>query len=276
MNKPAESAKRFQTIYFIGSGPGDPELITVKGKRLLKKADVIVYAGSLVNEKVLQYARKDALVYNSASMTLDEIMKIMVKAAKSGKRVARLHTGDPTLYSALQEQAFVLEKYGIPYKVIPGVSSAFASACALKKELTLPEITQTAIFTRLEGNTIVPEKEKLSELSKHNATMCIFLSVGMIDKVVDELKKGYPDNTPAAVVYRATWEDEKIVRGRLKDIAKKVNRAGIKRQAMIIVGKTLNPSIPPLTKGGKGGLPPTSKLYDKGFEHGCRKKNNKY
>lgn len=252
--------KKCETIFFIGSGPGDPELITVKGKRLLQEADVAVYAGSLVNEKVLQYAKKDAAIYNSASMNLEEIMKIMVKAAKTGKKVARLHTGDPTLYSALREQADILEREGIPYVVVPGVSSAFASAAALKDELTMPEITQTVIFTRLEGKTPVPEKERLAELARHNATMCIFLSIGMIEKVVEELKQGYSENTPVAVIYRATWADEKIVRGTLKDIAGKVNKAGIKRQAMIIVGKTL----------GQGSRT-KSKLYDRNFEHGYRK-----
>jgi len=188
----------------------------------------------------------------------------MVEAAKKGKKVARLHTGDPTLYSALREQADILEKEGVSYEIIPGVSSAFASAAALKDELTLPEITQTVIFTRLEGNTPVPETERLSELAKHNATMCIFLSIGMMEKVVKELGKGYPESTPVAVVYRATWEDEKIVRGRLKDIAQQVKKAGIKRQAMIIVGNTLGKMT-----GAKG---KKSKLYDKDFGHGYRKK----
>jgi precorrin-4/cobalt-precorrin-4 C11-methyltransferase len=252
------------SISFIGAGPGAPELITVKGKRLLEEADVVVYTGSLVNEKVLQYAKKDAAIYNSASMTLEEIMKVMVKAAKTGKKVARLHTGDPTLYSALREQADILEREGIPYVVVPGVSSAFASAAALKDELTMPEITQTVIFTRLEGKTPVPEKERLAELARHSATMCIFLSVGMIENVVEELKQGYAEETPVAVVYRATWEDEKIVRGTLKDIARKVKKAGIKRQAMIIVGKTLGQ--------GSGVKGQKSRLYDKEFEHGYRKK----
>ncbi len=261
MTKPRNNNKPKATVYFIGSGPGDPELITVKGKRLLEKADVVVYAGSLVNEKVLQYAKKDAAVYNSASMNLEEIMKVMVDAAKAGKKIVRLHTGDPTLYSALREQADILERECIPYEIVPGVSSAFASAAALKRELTMPEITQTVIFTRIEGKTPVPEKERLSELAKHNATMCIFLSVGMIEKVVEELKQGYAENTPVAVVYRATWPDEKIVRGDLKDIAQKVKKAKIARQAMIIVGNTLASHI----------TQHVSRLYDKDFEHGYRK-----
>ncbi len=258
--------KKPKTVYFIGAGPGDPELITVKGKRLLQEADVVVYAGSLVNEKVLQYAKKDAAIYNSASMTLQEIMPIMVNGAKAGKKIVRLHTGDPTLYSALREQADILDEEGISYEVVSGVSSAFASAAALKDELTMPALTQTVIFTRLVGHTPAPEKERLSELARHNATMCIFLSVGMIDKVVEELSHGYPDDTPVAVVYRATWEDEKIVRGTLKDIAQKVKEAGIQRQAMIIVGETLGQGSRVRSK--------KSKLYDRDFEHGYRKKRN--
>ncbi|MBI5894116.1 MAG: precorrin-4 C(11)-methyltransferase [Deltaproteobacteria bacterium] len=264
MSRAKKIRKKPKTVFFVGSGPGDPELITVKGKGLLENADVIVYAGSLVKEKVLQYARHNAKIFNSASMTLNEIMRVVVNAAKAGKKVVRLHTGDPTLYSALREQADVLEKRGIPYEVIPGVSSAFASAASLKKELTMPEITQTVIFTRLEGNTAVPEKERLSELAKHQATICIFLSVGMIDKVVEELKQGYADDTPAAVVYRATWEDEKIVKGTLKNIAQKIKKAKIKKHAMIIFGETIGE--------GQKAEGKRSKLYDKDFEHGYRKK----
>ena len=271
MKKPA---KKIPPVFFIGCGPGDPELITVKGKRLLKEAGVIVYAGSLVKEKVLQYAKKEAEIYNSASMTLEEIMKIMVDAGRARKKVVRLHSGDPTLYSALREQADILDKEKIPYKVIPGVSSAFASAAALKRELTMPEITQTVIFTRLEGRTPMPEKENLSLLARHQATMCIFLSIGMIDNVIKELKKGYPEDTPAAVVYRATWEDERIIKGRLKDIANKVKKEGIKRQAMIIVGKTLGQGTVPAgsKQGAKYKEGQKSKLYDRNFEHGYRKK----
>lgn len=252
-------------VFFVGSGPGDPELITVKGRRLLEDADIIVYAGSLVKERVLKYARSDADIHDSASMNLEEIMKVMVDAARAGKKVVRLHSGDPTLYSALREQADILEKEGVPYEVVPGVSSAFASAAALKRELTLPEITQTVIFTRLEGRTPMPEKEQMSELAKHNATMCIFLSIGMVENVIRELKKGYPEETPVAVVYRATWEDEKIIKGRLRDIVKKVKKAGIKRQAMIIVGEALEGKVSAKDK--------RSKLYDKDFVHGYRKKS---
>lgn len=248
-------------VYFVGSGPGDPELITLKGKRLLEEADVVIYAGSLVKKGILRYVRKDAETYNSATMTLEEIMDVMVKAAKDGKRVVRLHSGDPALYSALMEQIDILEGEGIPYEVVPGVSSALAAAASLKRELTLPEVTQTVILTRLEGNTPVPPSERLSDLARHRATMCIFLSVDRIDQVVEELRRGYGDETPIAVVYRATWEDEKILTGSLEDIVGKVKEAGIRSQAVIIVGEVLK---------GKG---ERSRLYHKDFHHGYRKKS---
>lgn len=249
-----------KTIYFVGSGPGDPELITVKGMRLLEKADVVVYAGSLVTEKVLKYCGKDVEAHDSSSMHLDEIVRLMAGAAKAGKNVVRLHTGDPSLYSAMREQAELLEEEGIPYEVVPGVSSAFASAAALKRELTTPGITQTVIFTRLEGKTPVPEKESLKLLASHNATICIFLSVSMIDKVVSELSEGgYTDNTPVAVVYKATWEDEIKITGTLADISGKVKGAGISRHALIIVGRSI------------GDEARASKLYDRDFSHGYRK-----
>lgn len=252
-------AENAVNVHFVGSGPGDPELITVKGMRLLKEADLVIYAGSLVREKVLEFCEKNPVIRNSASMSLDEITSLMVEAALEGRKVVRLHTGDPSLYGALREQADVLEKKGIAYEVVPGVSSAFASAAALKRELTLPGVTQTVIFTRMEGRTPVPEKERLSGLAGHNATMCVFLSVAMMDEVVGELSKGYPPDTPVAVVYRASWEDEAIVRGVLRDIAEKVREAGIKRQAMIIVGSAI------------GDAPgDNSKLYDPGFSHGFR------
>lgn len=246
-------------VYFVGTGPGDPELITVKGMRLLKEADLVVYAGSLVREKVLDWCERSPEIKNSASMSLGEITSAMAGAAREGKKVVRLHTGDPSLYGALREQADVLEKEGVDYEVVPGVSSAFASAAALKRELTLPGVTQTVIFTRVEGRTPVPEKERLSRLASHGATICIFLSVAMMDEVVKELSAGYPMDTPVAVVYRASWEDERAVKGTLADIAKKVSDAGITRQAMIIVGEAIgeNPGE-------------RSKLYDAGFSHGYR------
>lgn len=246
------------TIHFVGGGPGDPELITVKGLRLLKEADLVVYTGSLLDEKVIEYSRKEAEVLNSASMNLEEITGVMIRAAKAGKKVVRLHTGDPSLYSALREQADLLEKEGIPYRVVPGVSSAFASAATLKRELTMPGVTQTVIFTRLEGRTPVPETEGLAALASHRATICVFLSASMIEKVVEELSKGYPADTPAACVYKASWEDEKVVKGTLSDIAGKVKEAGITRHALIIVGRAI------------GDETQASLLYDKGFSHGYR------
>ncbi|OGP25595.1 MAG: precorrin-4 C(11)-methyltransferase [Deltaproteobacteria bacterium GWC2_56_8] len=226
--------------------------------RLLKEADLVVFTGSLLDEKVIEYCRKDAEALNSASMNLDEITGVMIRAAREGKKVVRLHTGDPSLYGALREQTAILEKEGVHYAVVPGVSSAFASAAALKREFTMPGVTQTVIFTRLEGRTPVPEAERLSALAAHNATICVFLSVSMIDKVVEELLKGYSADTPAACVYKASWEDELIVRGALSDIAGKVKEAGITRHALIIVGRAI------------GDDSQASLLYDKGFSHGYR------
>lgn len=258
MKKPA-------TVHFVGSGPGDPELITVRGKRLLEEADVVVYAGSLVKEKVLCFCREGAEIHNSASMDLEEITAVMIRASKEGKRVVRLHTGDPSLYSAMAEQMDFLEDAGVPYEVVPGVSAAAASAASLKKELTMPEVCQSVIYTRYPGRTPVPEAERLSALAAHKATMCIFLSVSMIEKVVEELGSGYPPETPAAVVYRASWEDERVVRGTLGDIATKVKEAGIKKHALIIVGRSIG-------EGGEGeeGDAKRSRLYAKDFKHSFR------
>ncbi|MFQ5736682.1 MAG: precorrin-4 C(11)-methyltransferase [Thermodesulfobacteriota bacterium] len=247
-------------VHFVGAGPGDPELITVKGRRLLEEADCVVYAGSLVEEKVLKYCRPGVEVFNSASMDLGEIMAVMVSRARAGKRVVRVHTGDPSLYSAMREQADLLDRESIPYEVVPGVSSAFASAAALKKELTAPGVTQTVIFTRLAGRTPVPEAESLSSLSRHGATMCVFLSASMMDKVVEELSAGYGPQTPAAVVYKATWEDERVITGTLSGIADMAKTAGITRHALIIVGRAVGE--------GEAGL---SRLYDSAFKHGYRK-----
>lgn len=254
-------AKKTFPVIFAGAGPGDAELITVKGMNALKKADIVIYAGSLVSKKMLSYCRKKTVIHDSAPMNLEEITSLMVKGARSGRRVVRLHTGDPSLYGALREQARVLEAAEVPYEIIPGVSSAFASAAALKRELTMPGVSQTVIFTRMAGRTPTPDNEKLSLLSMHQATICIFLSAGMIDKTVRELKKGYPPDTPAAVVYRASWKDEAVITGLLKNIAARVKAAGITKQAMIIVGRTLD-----------GAAGECSKLYGAEFSHGFRKK----
>lgn len=243
-------------VYIIGAGPGDPELITVKGRRLLAEADVIIYAGSLVNPALLQDAKAGAQIYNSASMTLDEVIAVMEEAIATGKKVVRLHTGDPSIYGAIQEQMDALAAKGIEYEVVPGVSSFLAAAAALKQEYTLPEVSQTVIITRLEGRTPVPAKEKLASLASHNATMCIFLSVHMLEVVVAELiAGGYPPETPVAIVQKASWPEEKILRGTLATIAPIATEAGVDRTAMIVVGKCLD---------GKYAL---SRLYSPDFGH---------
>jgi precorrin-4/cobalt-precorrin-4 C11-methyltransferase len=248
-------------VYFVGAGPGDPELITVKGKKLIEGADVVIYAGSLVNPALLDGIK--AKIYDSSGMTLDEITDIFKVSVKKGKSVVRLHTGDTSFYSAISEQIEKLRELNISYEVIPGVSSAMAGAALLGQELTIPEISQTVIFTRIEGKTPVPETEKLSGLAKHKTSMVIFLSVGMIEKVREELLQGYPENTPVAVVEKATWPDEKVIRGTLGNIAEMVKEADIKKTALIYVGEALRASEECLGK--------ESKLYHKDFKHGYRK-----
>jgi precorrin-4/cobalt-precorrin-4 C11-methyltransferase len=253
--------KNTAKVYFIGAGPGDPDLITIKGRRLLDSADVVIYAGSLVNPELLRGIRAE--IFNSASMDLDQIVNIIGGAIKNGRTVVRLHTGDTAFYSAISEQIERLRRLNIDYEVVPGVSSALAGAAALKQELTIPEISQTVIFTRMEGRTPVPEPERLGELAKHGATMVIFLSVGMIGKVKEELLKGYDEKTPFVVIEKASWPEQKIVRGRLKDIAEVVRDSGIKKTALIYVGESLKASEESMGK--------ESKLYDKSFKHEYRK-----
>ena len=245
-------------IYFVGAGSGAPDLITVRGARLLSEADVIVYAGSLVNPALLDYKKDRCEVYNSAKMTLEEVIAVMAPAAKAGKTVVRLHTGDPCVYGAHREQMDELSRLGIDYDVIPGVSSFLATAAALKKEYTLPGVSQTVILTRMEGRTPMPPKEKLRDLAKHNSTMIIFLSVGMIEQLADTLKEEYREDTPVAVVYKASWEDQKIVIGNLTNIAQKVKEAGITKTALTVVGDFLGDEYE------------LSKLYDKTFTHEFR------
>ena len=235
-------------IYFIGAGPGDPELITIKGKRLIEEADVIVYAGSLVNPQVLVGAKPGAKIYNSATMTLDEVISVLCQGEKEGKRVVRVHTGDPSLYGAIREQMAELDRLRIAYEVIPGVSSFLAAAAAIKREYTMPGISQTVILTRL---------------AAHQATMVIFLSVGQIALLCEQLQQGgYEANTPAAVVYKASWEEETIVCGTLRDLAEKVKAAGIRKTALVMVGEFL------------GDVFETSKLYDPEFGHEYRTAKN--
>jgi precorrin-4/cobalt-precorrin-4 C11-methyltransferase len=245
-------------IYFIGAGPGDPDLITVKGKKLLERADIIIFAGSLVNKELLGCARKECEIYNSAGMTLDEVICVMEEGEAKNKLIVRLHTGDPSIFGAIREQMDELDKRNIPYEVIPGVSSFFAAAAALKKEYTLPGVTQTVILTRAKGRTEVPEKESIEALAAHNATMVIFLSVNMIDDLVDSLKAGYQDNTPIAVVYKASWPEQKIVKGTLQNISTRVKAEGISKTALVVVGNFLGDEYE------------LSKLYDKSFSHEYR------
>lgn len=254
------SKEKSWPVAIVGAGPGDVELITLKGRRLLDEADCIVYAGSLVNKELLAACRADS--YDSQGMDLEEIVEVMAAAWRLGKRVVRLHTGDPSIFGAIKEQMQALDQLGIPYEVVPGVSSAFGAAAALKAELTLPEVAQTVIITRQEGRTPVPELEKLRLLASHRTTMLIFLSVSMIETVVRELTAGgYPIHTPVAVVEKATWEDERCITGTLADIAAGVEEAGIRKTALICVGEVF----------GDNALHAVSKLYDRSFSHGTRK-----
>ncbi|MDR0335308.1 MAG: precorrin-4 C(11)-methyltransferase [Methanomassiliicoccaceae archaeon] len=247
-------------VVFIGAGPGDPELLTIKGKRVIDDADVIIYAGSLVNPAVLNSAKPSAEIHNSAYMNLDEVIDVMKKAVAEGKKVARVHTGDPSIYGAIREQIDRLDELGIDSEVIPGVSSFLGVAAVLKKEYTLPSKSQTVIITRMAGRTPVPPKEDLFELAKHNSTMVIFLSISFIGELADTLKKaGYRNNTPVAVVYKATWPDQRIVTGTLDDIAKKVKESKIEKTALTVVGDFLGDEYE------------LSKLYDKHFTTGYRK-----
>lgn len=246
-------------VIFVGAGPGDPDLITIKGKKAIESADVLIYAGSLVNPEVLKGHKSDAIILNSAGMNLDEVLDVIKNSVAKNKVVARVHTGDPSIYGAIKEQMDALEKMNIKFSVIPGVSSFCGAAASIKKEFTLPDVSQTVILTRIEGRTPVPEKESLKSLARHRASMAIFLSVGMIEKVVDQLLTSYPETTPIAVIQKATWEDEKIVIGTLKDIAQKVIDANITKTAQILVGDFIDCEYS------------KSKLYDKTFTHEFRK-----
>ena len=247
-------------VHIVGAGPGDPELITVKGQRYLSEADVVIYAGSLVNPALLQLCRKDAELHNSASMTLAEVLRVIENAEAQGKMTVRLHTGDPAIYGAIQEQMDAFEKQGIPYDVTPGVSSFLATAAALRQEYTLPGISQTVIITRNEGRTPVPEPEKLRSLARHQSTMCIYLSITMLDKVVEELVAGgYAEDTPIAIVQRASWPEQKIVRGTLKTIVQDIEGKDIDRTAMIVVSRCLGADYE------------LSRLYAPEFSHMFRK-----
>lgn len=248
-------------VVFIGAGSGDPELITLKGKKWLEKADVVIYTGSLLNPEYLKYCKKGVELFDSAKMGLPEMLKVMIEGVKAEKLVVRLHDGDPSFYGAIQEVMTDLDKEGIEYFRIPGISCLLGAAAALNRELTLPNISQTVIITRPEGRTPVPEKEAISKLAQHQATMVIFLGTPHIAKVMDELQKGgYPKDTPVSVVYKATWPEQKIVLGTIADIVAKVKEAKITETALIFVGKVMNPNAYDL-----------SKLYDPKFTTGFRK-----
>jgi len=248
-------------VYFIGAGPGDPELLTIKGKRIIEQADVIIYADSLVNPEVCAFAKEGVEIHRSASLSLEEITGIIIEVVRQRKTVVRLQSGDPGIYGAIQEQMAILDEAGIDYEVVPGVSSLFAAAASLKTELTVPRLSQSVIITRMEGRTPVPAAESLRKLASHRASMAVFLSVSMTESVVAELiEGGYPSETPAALVYRVSWEDETVVRTELKSLAEKVKALGIRKQALILVGDFL---------ASKGKSVP-SRLYDKEFRHGYR------
>ena len=255
-----------KTVYFVGSGPGDPELITIKAKNLVENADLVIYSGSLLNQEILKYAKKDAQLYDAALLNRDQIFSFLRDITNQGKLAIRFHDGDPALFSTIREQIDRLEREGISCKVVPGVTSVFGAASTLNLELTLPGVTQTLIITRAEFRTPVPDREKISELSKHGSTMVFYLSVHLIKEIVDELLKGgsYTNETPAAIVYRATWKDEKIIKGKLKDIAEKTKKEKIIKTALIIVGEVLEPREYEF-----------SKVYDSEFTHGYRKGTKK-
>ena len=227
-------------IWFVGAGPGAEDLITVRGQRLLMEADLVIYAGSLVNPELLKCCKDSCVIRNSAFMTLEQVIDTMVQAEEDGKKVVRLHTGDPSLYGAIREQMDLLDEKQITYQVCPGVSSFSGAAAALQAEYTLPGVTQTVIISRAEGRTPMPEREKLSALAAHGATMVLFLSAGLLEQVQKQLLQGaYTENTPCAIVYKATWEDEKIIRGTLGTLCEMAKQNHITKTALITVGDFL-------------------------------------
>lgn len=246
-------------IYFVGAGPGNPELITLKGKRILEQADVIVYAGSLVNPVVLEFAKKEAELYDSAKMTLEEITQVLLDSYRSGKKVVRLASGDPTIFGAVEEMGELLKQEEILFEIVPGVSSFTAAAASLQRELTVPGLVQTIILTRAEGRTSMPSKEKLEDLAKHECTLILFLSAALAPSVQEKLLTAYPPDTPIAIVYKASWPDEKIFLGELHELVEIMRREKITMTVLFLVGKFLT------AKGHK------SKLYDKTFSHAFRK-----
>ena len=228
-------------VDFVGAGSGAADLITLRGKKLLEEADVIIYAGSLVNPALLDYKKEGCQVYNSAYMTLEEVIEVMKEAEAAGKRTVRLHTGDPCLYGAIREQMDELDRLGISYAVCPGVSSCCGAAAALHAEYTLPDVSQSVIITRMAGRTPVPEKEEIAGLAAHQATMVIFLSTGMLAALEERLMAGgYAPDTPAAIVYKATWPDEKVFRCTVSTLAKTAEENQVTKTALIVVGRVLD------------------------------------
>ncbi len=248
-------------VIFVGAGPGDPELITVKGFRALERADRVIYAGSLVNPELLKICAAGTPAHDSARLTLEEVIDLIKNGINNNETIVRLHTGDPSMYGAIQEQMDSLNKLNINYSIIPGVSSVFAAAAAVQREFTLPGVSQTLILTRMAGRTPVPAKESLAALAQHQASMAIFLSVQDLGQVVQELLTGYPAGTPIAVVYKASWPEEQIIWGTLATIVEQVSAAGVRKTAQILIGGFLNSSYD------------RSKLYDPGFSHEYRTGN---
>lgn len=246
-------------IHFVGAGPGAPDLITVRGASLLSKADVVIYAGSLVNPELLSLCRPDCDVLDSAGMTLEQVIDAMCACKVHGGMCVRLHTGDPSLYGAIREQMDELDRRGIAYDVVPGVSAMGGAAAALRAEYTLPGVSQSVIVTRMEGRTSVPEREKLASMAAHGCTMVLFLSAGLIEETQRELLAGgYDSQTPAAIVYKATWPDEAVYRCTVGTLAQCAQEHGVSRTALIVVGNVLGASYE------------RSKLYDPAFAHGYR------
>lgn len=246
-------------VYFVGAGPGDPELLTVKALRLLSSCRCCIYAGSLVSPGVLALVPDAAEKHNSAELTLEQVIAICQSARERGMDVIRLHSGDPSIYGAIREQMNALDALGIPYAVVPGISSFLAAAAVLNTELTAPEVTQTIILTRMSGRTPLPPEQELDRLAQSKATLCIFLSIQQVEKLARVLAPHYGEDCPVAVAQRVTWPDQRIVRGTLRDIAAKVRAEPINKTAMIIVGRALDREIP------------RSRLYDPSFSHEFRK-----
>lgn len=247
-------------VHFVGAGPGAEDLITLRGKQYLEQADVIIYAGSLVNPALLKWAKEGCAIYNSATMTLEEVLHVMEDGEGKGLTTVRLHTGDPAIYGAIKEQMDGLAERGIDYDICPGVSSLFGAAASLQIEYTLPRVSQSVIITRAEGRTTVPEGESLKELASHGATMVLFLSSALAKKVQEDLTAGgYGPDTPVAVVYKATWPDERILRTTLGELSEAMRQADIQKTALIVVGEVLS------------GDYEKSKLYDPAFTTEYRK-----